>query len=182
LDQRNVLVVGNSDVALREFIKTFNKNYTQKRIFVDEYISAISEKLKSDRIFMNVGLDKSVRWDLMRSNSFSKELSLAVDSLVTGSNSDYLLCINDFDVDNRIQTMMMGGGPGMPMTSSSNEFCVVTSRFQLIDTKTKRIVLEFESAGEGSVIFFAFEAALREATRKSIEHAIEYMKSGKIKF
>jgi hypothetical protein len=78
--------------------------------------------------------------------------------------------------------MMMGAGPGMPMTNSSTEFCIVKSTFELIDTNTKRVVMEFESTGEAGVIFFAFEAALRQATSKSVEHAIEYMRSGKVKF
>jgi hypothetical protein len=182
LQQSNVLVTGNNNLALNEFVKTFNKNFKDKRAFVNEYTSLVSARLKTNVMFTNVAVDTSSRWDWRRSYSYSSESSKAIDSLITNCNSDYLLRIQDFEISNRIQTSTMMGGPGMPMTSSSTEFCIVQSRFELIDTKTKRVVMEFESVGEAGVIFFAFEAALRQATSKSIDHAIEYMRSGKVKF
>jgi hypothetical protein len=183
LNQSDVLVVGNNNLSLVEFIKTFNKNYPGKRMFINEYISSVSGKLKSNKMFMNVGVDTSSHWDLLRpSYSFSAESIKVIDSLIINSHSDYLLKIHDFKISNRIQTMMMAGGPGMPMTHSSTEFCIVKARFELVDVTTKKVAMEFESVGEAGVMFFAFEAALREANRRSIEHAIEYMKSGKVKF
>src|SRR4051812_11029873 len=61
LHQSNVLVAGNNNLALNEFTKTFNKNFKDKRAFINEYASLVSTRLKNNAVFMNVAVDTSSR-------------------------------------------------------------------------------------------------------------------------
>jgi hypothetical protein len=183
LKPSNVIVIADNAVSLIEFIKTFNKKYpTGKEAFVNEYVQAVSRKIKANGATATIKVDKSPHWDLLKTASFSTESAKTIDSLITNTQADYLLRIYNFSIDNRIQHAMMAGGPGMPMMNSSSEFCVVKAKFQFINTKTKQIALEFTSVGEGAVSFFAFENALNEAMLQSMDHAAEYLKSGTVEF
>lgn len=181
-DSKSVLVVGNNDVSLNEFIKTFNKKYKDKREFVDDYKQSFSEKLRNGSIFTRVGMDKSSQWDSTKLFTFSQDQSKIVDSLILNSHVDYLLNISNLDISSRYQTVTSGGGLDVPMTTITTEICVVKSRIQIMDIKTRQIVLEFVSTGEGSVFLFAYVSALDGAISRSIDYAIEYLKTGKTKF
>ena len=92
----------------------------------------------------------------------------------------YLL--SKFEISNRIVTSTVGGGPNSPPHTTSTEFCVVKSRFQIIDRESRKRVLEFESKGEAGVMLFAFEKALNNAMNNSIDNAVAYLKTGKKEF
>jgi len=181
-DLKTATVVGVDGLSLNEFTKTFNKKYRQNRDFIDEYINLVTNKLQMGKLFAQVKFDNSRQWGLMKSFAGMKEDFKIVDSLFTNCSSDYIINVSNFEISNRIQSFTSYGGPNMSMSSSSTEFCVINAQFQVIDQKTRKSILEFKSTGEGSVILFAFEAAFKNAVANSIDHAVAYLKTGKITF
>jgi hypothetical protein len=184
---KTVLVVGTDGVALNEFIKTFNNRYKQKRDFINEYINSFGGKLSEGRVFTNVKSDTSTCWSLIKSFAGAKEDFNVIDSLFQRCSSDYILNISNFEVKNYTRTTTSsrpayGGSGGTVMTSSSTEFCVVLAQFQFIDKKTRKNLMEFRSTGESSVFLFAYDLALENAIKSSIDHAIAYLKTGQIEF
>lgn len=181
-NSKTALIVGNDAVSLNDFIKTFNKKYNQKRNFVNDYLKIYAGNLRASKIFGQVSIDTTSHLDFINSISSTQEQLKTVDSLFTNTSAYYLIVISDFDISNRYETIMMGGGPNMPMTTSSKEFCIMKSRFQVYEIKTRQKVLEFVSTGESSVFLFAFESALIGAMNNSIDHSVTYLKTGQTKF
>lgn len=179
---KTATIVGIDGLSLNEFIKTFNNKYKQNRDFIDEYINSFTNKLQMGKLFTQVKFDNSHKWSLIKSFAGAKEDFKIIDSLFNSCTSDYIINVSNFEISNRTQTFTSGGGPNMPMRTSTTEFCVVNAQFQIIDKRTRKGILEFKSTGEGSVFLFAFEAALEKAMNNSIEHAITYLKTGQIKF
>lgn len=187
LNNSKVLVVASDELALNEFVKTFNKRYNQRRDYINEYINLFKNRLSADNICSEIKIDKSSKWALLKSFAGSKEDFNTIDSLFNNCNSDFIVLISNFEISNSKQFNNYGGGynasgGNMPMASSSTEYCVVKAQFQIMDKKTRKSILEFKSTGEGSVFLFAFEEALKTAIDNSIEHAILYLKTGQIKY
>jgi hypothetical protein len=144
-----------SDVTLIEFKKAYARKYKSDEEFVEDYKNKFSAKLVSPTSSLKTSLD---------------------------SSSAYKLILSNFRISNRIVRGAAGGGPNMPMATTSTEFCIVTARYKIIETATKEVIADFESKGESSVVLFAFEAALMKAIDKSMDHAISYLNSGKTQF
>ena len=182
-NKKSVLIVGINGLSLNEFVKTYHKKYKEDQEFIMEYSDLFTNKLLNENLFASVRYDKSPRWNLIKSFVVSPQQSKIIDSLFNSCNSDYLISLSDFDISNRVSnsSYMSGGGSGM-MMSSSNEYCVIKARVQIFDTKNRQKLSEFITTGEGSVFFFAFEAALTEAINNSVYHGVQYLKTGKTKF
>lgn len=183
---KTAVLVGNDDVLINEFSKTFNKKYKKKHDFVNQYDSLCSVKLKEEKIFGNIKFDKSFEFVSNDPMTFTQEQQKKIDSLFTNATADYLIRIYNHEVTNSIQggvgaPIPMAGG-GMGMTSTQSESCIINSHFQIYDMKTRKKVLDFVSKGSGSVIFFAFEQAFTDAMNSSIKNSAIYLKTGKLKF
>ncbi|PVX47373.1 hypothetical protein C8C85_3310 [Flavobacterium sp. 103] len=184
---KTAVLVGNDNILLSEFTKTFNKKYNQKHDFVKQYDSLYTAKLKEEKIFGDIKYDKSLEFVSNDPLTFTQEQQKKVDSLFTNSKADYLIRIYDHEITNRIQ-----GSPGMPMAMSNggmgmssgtqSESCIIKSHFQIYDIKSRKKVLDFVSNGNGSVVFFAFEQAFTDAMNSSIKNSTIYLKTGKLKF
>ncbi|MBF4472292.1 MULTISPECIES: hypothetical protein [Flavobacterium] len=183
---KTAILVGNDDVLINEFTKTFNKKYKKKHDFVSHYDSLCSVKLKEEKIFGEIKLDKSFESVSNDSMTLTMDQKKKIDSLFTNTTADYLIKINNHEVTNSIQgsvgaPVLMAGG-GMGMTSTQSESCIINSHFQIYDIKTRKKVLDFVSKGSGSVLFFAFEQAFTDAMNSSIKNSTVYLKTGKLKF
>ena len=182
---KTAVLVGNDNILLSEFTKTFNKKYNQKHDFVKQYDSLYTVKLKEEKIFGDIKYDKSLEFVSNDPLIFTEEQQKKVDSLFTNSKADYLIRIYDHEITNRIQgspSMSMSNG-GMGMSSGTqSESCIIKSHFQIYDIKSRKKVLDFVSNGNGSVVFFAFEQAFTDAMNSSIKNSTIYLKTGKLKF
>ena len=181
---KTALLIGDDNVVISEFTKTFNKKYKQKHDFVMQYDSLCAIAFKQENIFREVKLDESIK--LASSNVLiaNEEQQEKVDSLFTNTSADYLIRITNYEIANSIQGhigMTMGGGAGM-MGSTQSESCIVKSHFQIYDVKSRKKVLDFESKGSAGVMLFAFEKALLGAMNNSIKNSAIYLQSGKLKF
>lgn len=184
---KTAVLVGNDNILLSEFTKTFNKNYNQKIDFVRQYAYLYMRKLKEEKIFGEIKYDQSLEFVSNDPMTFTQEQQKKVDSLFTNSKADYLIRIYDHEITNRIQ-----GSPSMPMAMSNggmgmsggtqSESCIIKSHFQIYDIKLRKKVLDFVSNGNGSVVFFAFEQAFTDAMNSSIINSTIYLKTGKLKF
>lgn len=181
---KTAVLVGDDNVVISEFTKTFNKKYKQKHDFVMQYDSLCASAFKQDNIFREVLLDESIK--LISSDALisTEEQQKRVDSLFTNSSADYLIRITNYEIANSMQGnigMPMAGGGGM-IGSTQSESCIVKSHFQIYDVKSRKKVLDFESKGSAGVMLFAFEKALVGAMNNSIKNSAIYLKSGKVKF
>jgi hypothetical protein len=183
---KTALLVGDDDILISEFTKTFHKKYKQKHDFVKQYDSLCAITLKRENIFGEIKHDASFELVSNDPLTFTQEQQKKVDSLFTNTTADYLIRITGHEITNSIQgspvmAMPMAGG-GMGMSGGQSESCIINSHFQIYDIKTRKKVLDFVSKGSGSVFFFAFEQALMDALNSSVKNSSIYLKTGKIKF
>lgn len=184
---KTAIIVGNDNISINEFTKTFNKKYKQKQDFVKQYDSLCAIKMKQENIFGEIKHDKSFEFVSNDAMTFTQEQQKKVDSLFANTTADYLIRIYDHEITNSIQ-----GSPGMPMamagggmamsTGTQSESCIINSHFQIYEIKSRKKVLDFVSKGNGSVVFFAFEQAFMDAMNSSIKNSATYLKTGKLKF
>jgi len=183
---KTALLIGDDDVLINEFSKTFSKKYKQKHDFVQQYDSLCAVTLKLENIFGEIEHDKSLAFVSNDPLTFNQEQQKKVDSLFTNTTADYLIRITGHEITNSIQgspvmAMPMAGG-GMGMSGGQSESCIINSHFQIYDIKTRKKVLDFVSKGSGGVVFFAFEQAFINAMNNSVKNSAVYLKTGKIKF
>jgi hypothetical protein len=184
---KTAVLVGNDNILLSEFTKTFSKKYKQKHDFVKQYDSLCAVILKQENIFGEIKHDKSFEFVSNDPLTFTQEQQKKVDSLFANTTADYLIRISNHEITNSIQ-----GSPGMPMTMSGggmgmsggtqSESCIINSHFQIYDIKSRKKILDFVSKGSGSVLFLAFEKALIDAMNSSVKNSAVYLKTGKLKF
>lgn len=184
---KTAVLVGNDNILLSEFTKTFSKKYKQKHDFVKQYDSLCAVILKQENIFGEIKHDKSFEFVSNDPLTFTQEQQKKVDSLFTNTTADYLIRISNHEITNSIQ-----GSPGMPMAMSGggmgmsggtqSESCIINSHFQIYDIKSRKKILDFVSKGSGSVLFLAFEKALIDAMNSSVKNSAVYLKTGKLKF
>lgn len=179
---KTALVAGLEGVQLNEFVKTFNKKYQKQNDFVVDYTKLFTAKLRSEKIFTQVKADTSGQWNIIKSFATVQDDFKAIDSLFNHSTEDYLICLSDLEISNRFQTVTVGGGPNMPPSTSSVEYCVIKARFQIFELKTRQKLMEFFATGESQVFLFAFESAFISAMNSSMYHALAYLKTGKKEF
>ena len=65
---------------------------------------------------------------------------------------------------------------------SAEEYCVIKAKVIVYDVKSKTQILEFMTIGESNVFLLDFSGAFREAKSKSVQHAINFLKSGRRKY
>lgn len=184
---KTAVIIGNDDILISEFSKTFNKKYKQKHDYVKQYDSLCAIIFKQENIFGEIKHIKSFEILLNDPITFTLEQQKKVDSLFSNTTANYLIKITSHEITNSIQgspvmAMPMAGG-GMGMSSGTqSESCIINSHFQIYDIKTRKKMLDFVSKGSGSVLFFAFEQAFIDAMNSSVKNSAIYLKTGKLKF
>jgi hypothetical protein len=180
---KKTILVGCNEVIVSEFTKTFGKKYGSNRNFVNDYLSQLSAKLNSEQVLNNVTVDTSEEWDKIRSYNAALDNPKTIDDLFKNCTADYIFYISRLELANRIETRTQSAGGQMnQQVTTTVEYCIVKARFQIINKNNRNRVFEFESTGEASVLIFAFEKALRDAIGKSIDHTVEFLKTGKKEF
>ena len=179
---KKFVVVASNELLLNEFYKTFNKKYSNNRAFVNDYLQQFELKANSQKVVSSLTSDKSENWDVIRSYTASLDNPKSIDALFNDCAADYIVYLSKFEISNRVDTHTTNTGPNSAPMTSSHEYCIVKVRYQIIDKNTRKRVLEFESKGEAGVMLFAFEKALNDATERSIEFAVSFLKTGQKEF
>jgi len=66
--------------------------------------------------------------------------------------------------------------------TTSLEYCVIRVKVEVFDVKKNKEIIGFNAMGEASVFLFNYGATLEKAKEKSIDHIVNYLKSGKSKY
>lgn len=111
------------------------------------------------------------------------EKAALFSKIKANSKADYLMILSSVTVDqevtNNSYTTMNANGTMTP-TNSSEVKCIVKIDVEMWDVAAQSKVLEFTSHGDEKVIFFATDAALRNATATSVENLSNYVLTGKM--
>ncbi len=92
---KTALLVGNDNVMVNEFTKTFKKRFKEKNDFVMQYDSLCALKFKEEQLFGEIKLDTSLDFISADSMLITQEQQKKVDSLFTNTKADYLIKISD---------------------------------------------------------------------------------------
>ena len=165
---KKVVVIASDDVKVNEFKKTFEKNFTDKKDFSVKYLKDFSKKLNLNNLYANVSVDEN---------------NTSYDSVDT-SGADYVILFSSFEIANRVEWSHSGSmnGIGGMNTSTSVEYCIINVKVEVYDTKTNKQILDFIAIGEDAVFLFNFTKTFNETKLKSINHIINYLKSGKVTY
>jgi hypothetical protein len=168
-----VIITGDDDIKIRDFIKPFNKEYPQSNDFVNNYIDELSALLVSKKVFSKVYSDKSARPDKANRMSFLEQKE---DSLFNMTHADYIIRITNIEVSSSIVREMQNNLP------SHTTICKLSLHLQIFETKMHQKIMEIVDEGNTMVGTFQKRSAIKRAATISIYHAADYLKTGKTKF
>ena len=167
---KKVIVFATDDVRIHEFKKTFEKNFKDKRYFTENYLKEFSQKLYANDVFSRISID---------TNNFEY-------SSVDKSDADYVIHFSNFEIKNRVEWSNTGGmgmnGMGGMSNSTSVEYCIINVKVEVYDAKSDKEILDFVAIGEDSVFLFNFTKTFQETKERSINHIVNYLKTGKITY
>ena len=166
--KKSVVVTVSDNVDLRDFKKTFEKNYKDNDGFVSSYLGEFTYELQKSKLFSNV--------DKKGVNSFER--------LKDQTAVDYIIDVPFFEVNNRVEvTQRASGNPNFGgMQTTSTEYCVINVKVVVYDVKKKKRIVEFLSTGESAVFLFDFKNTFNQAKERSMYHIINYLKTGKTEY
>ncbi len=186
-EQKRLTYFVKEDISIREFKRTFRKDYTDSVNFFHSFRKEVADSIS--RILKCQVLEIEDPRDLPVMSS------LAEDSI--SPSEDYVLYIKHIDIGNTVEwsggsytsdpagvvnpgaPVAVGppGASGMnmsPMTRS--EKCVVTITTELWDSNKRRSVLEYSAIGEAEVNLLT--SALKLAVGRSIQKTLQYLVDG----
>jgi len=167
---KKVIVISTDNVSLREFKKTFDKNFRDNSTFSFDYLDEFSKKMNVSALFADVSIDASSK----------------TYSALNKNDADYVIHFSNFEITNRVESRQTGGmgmnGMGGMSTTTTLEYCVITVKVEIYDAKTDKEILDFVAIGEESVFLFNFTKTFQKAKEKSIDHIINYLKSGQTEY
>lgn len=179
---KSVVLTGFDNIDLNSFKKTFAKNYPTNNEFIEAYISEFITESKKSGIYGNYKVEVDDKWkELDKGINADRAV---VDELFSNANADYVITFSNFEITNRIETSYRAPISNNPATATHNskEYCVLDVEVSIYDTQTKKRILKFVTTGESSVFLFNFSQTLLKAKKRSIQHIINYIKSGRITY
>ena len=167
-EKKSVVVTVSDNVDLKDFKKTFEKNYKDNDGFVSSYLGEFANELAISRLFERV--------DKRGVNNF--------ETLKNETSADYIIDIPFFEINNRVEvTQRASANPNFGgMQTTSTEYCVINVKVVVYDVKKKRRIVEFLSTGESAVFLFDFKNTFNQAKKRSMIHIINYLKTGKTEY
>lgn len=178
LNSKSILVTGLDYVTINSFNKTFKRNFKTNEGFVKSYIDEFITEAKKKNLFLKYKRNRVRNW-MKLSNGGKNSSSLSLYELPSNINADYVIDFTYFQIINRISTATFRD-TNNKKGSSTNERCILNVGVTVYDGKTREKILKFKSTGEGSVFLFNYSKTLLKSKSRSIEHIIDYLKSGKV--
>ena len=163
---KNVALISRNNVLLYEFDKEFEKNFQTKNVYSDYFINSFEAELKSKQLYKSVSI--------LDGNS-------DIETIFDTTDFDYVISIEDVkitaffeDSHNTSYSANIG--------NSDKKKSTVRCRVKIYDKIIKKSVAEFYATGESDYSERNYKLIVERASQKSIENAIEYLKTGKVKF
>jgi len=181
--EKHVIISVEDDIRVNNFTKTFKKNYTKKSDFASTFTLDFLNIANKKRTFASVTTNEVNKWKVLDESKL-EENQQKIDSLFNKVKGDYLINFSDFEITNRIETFHHAPAMGPNGTfaggrQTTTEYCIVNAKVAVYDLITRKKIIEFVSVGEKSVFLFNFKDTLNKAKMRAIEHAIDYINSGK---
>lgn len=182
-ESKSVLVTVTNNIEIDNFENTFDKNYESQELFIASYVNDFLAKGNSERLFANLNKDLDSKWSVLTRAYDPKTYAQKESLLASAKDQDYLIHFTNFKVSNRIDYMSSTDiGVSNVDEDSAEEYCVIKAKVIVYDVKSKTQILEFMTIGESNVFLLDFSGAFREAKSKSVQHAINFLKSGRRKY
>lgn len=163
---KSVAVLSQGEVILYEFDKEFSKNFNDKKEFSDYYTNSFNQQLGANALFKEV-LPLKTKSD--------------IETIFSNNTVDYIISIEDVKITAFFESSQ-NNSYSVNLGNSIKKKSSVRTRIKVYDKDSKKAFAEFYVIGESDYSERNYKKVVEKASIKSIENAMEYLKTGKLKF
>ena len=163
---KSVAVLSQGEVILYEFDKEFSKNFKDKKEFSDYYTSNFNQQLSANTLFKEV---------------LPLEGKSDIETIFSNNTVDYIISIEDVKITAFFESSQ-NNSYSVNLGNSIKKKSSVRTRIKVYDKESKKAFAEFYVIGESDYSERNYKKVVEKASIKSIENAMEYLKTGKLKF
>ena len=163
---KSVAVLSKDEVILYEFDKEFSKNFKDKKEFSDYYTSNFNQQLSANTLFKEV---------------LPLEGKSDIETIFSNNTVDYIISIEDVKITAFFESSQ-NNSYSVNLGNSIKKKSSVRTRIKVYDKESKKAFAEFYVIGESDYSERNYKKVVEKASIKSIENAMEYLKTGKLKF
>ena len=163
---KSVAVLSKDEVILYEFDKEFSKNFKDKKEFSDYYTSNFNQQLSANTLFKEV---------------LPLEGKSDIETIFSNNTVDYIISIEDVKITAFFESSQ-NNSYSVNLGNSIKKKSSVRTRIKVYDKDSKKAFAEFYVIGESDYSERNYKKVVEKASIKSIENAMEYLKTGKLKF
>lgn len=163
---KSVVVLSQDEVILYEFDKEFSKNFKDKKEFSDYYTSNFNQQLSANTLFKEV---------------LPLEGKSDIETIFSNNTVDYIISIEDVKITAFFESSQ-NNSYSVNLGNSIKKKSSVRTRIKVYDKDSKKAFAEFYVIGESDYSERNYKKVVEKASIKSIENAMEYLKTGKVKF
>lgn len=168
---------GTEKIYLKEFVKTFNDEYSDTSKLNNKLYDLFSQDFKSQIPCAKLSRLKSKVPSILKGDLSFKNYSKAlVDSFFNKLDSDYLIFINNIEINNAYENLHYYNAATSTMSGSSLENCIVSMEIECWDVANQKRLLRFKGLGRDTVVLFSYLRSLNGAIRNAVAHSVEYIK------
>ena len=163
---KSVAVLSQGEVILYEFDKEFSKNFKDKKEFSDYYTNSFNQQLSANTLFKEV---------------LPLEIKSDIETIFSNNTVDYIISIEDVKITAFFESSQ-NNSYSVNLGNSIKKKSSVRTRIKVYDKDSKKAFAEFYVIGESDYSERNYKKVVEKASIKSIENAMEYLKTGKLKF
>ncbi len=163
---KSVAILSKDEVILYEFDKEFSKNFKDKKEFSDYYTSNFNQQLSANTLFKEV---------------LPLEGKSDIETIFSNNTVDYIISIEDVKITAFFESSQ-NNSYSVNLGNSIKKKSSVRTRIKVYDKDSKKAFAEFYVIGESDYSERNYKKVVEKASIKSIENAMEYLKTGKLKF
>ena len=163
---KSVAILSKDEVILYEFDKEFSKNFKDKKEFSDYYTSNFNQQLSANTLFKEV---------------LPLEGKSDIETIFSNNTVDYIISIEDVKITAFFESSQ-NNSYSVNLGNSIKKKSSVRTRIKVYDKESKKAFAEFYVIGESDYSERNYKKVVEKASIKSIENAMEYLKTGKLKF
>ncbi|WP_152286567.1 hypothetical protein [Flavicella marina] len=184
IQKKSTTVVGLDRVFIQSYEKTFHKNFQNKLEFSHRLADDMAHQLGATGVFSEAIVDFSSDWNHINTMT-SKKSYLKIQSLFDECKTDYLICIDDFQLKQRLTVTNNNLGDPNNMSvnnmsvnnnSTSSEFIRLEAKIKIFDVATHEPVLEFDVFSEDQIMFFSYSKSLQDVREKLVDETVAFLK------
>ena len=176
IKKKTATVVGLDRILIRNYEKTFHKNYKNSVEFAKKFSEDFANSLIKHKIFSKVLVDSNTDWKAISSMT-SKKNFLKVSALFETCKTDYLITLNEFELQKKIVETAVNTPSTESFTNNYSEYLILKTRVEIYDVSTHDLLMEFDVFGEDQILFFSYSKSLKNAKNQLDESIVGYLKS-----